>query len=127
MRFMCLVYIDSSKISKMTPEEGVKLTDDTLEEDKALLASGKLLLAQPLAEPETAVTLRIRNGKISSTDGPFAETKEHLGGLFFIEAADQAEAIAIAGTSAILKYGSIEVRPVHEQSHSVTGEARPRI
>ena len=127
MRFMCLVYIDPSKISKMTPEEGRQLTDDTIAEDKALLASGKLLLAQPLDEPQTAVTVRIRNGAMSSTDGPFAETKEHLGGLFFIEAASRDEAVAIAGTSAILKYGSIEVRPALEQTHSVTGEARPRI
>ena len=67
MRFMCLVYIDRARMAQMTPEEGRQLVDDTIEEDKALEESGKLLLAQPLDEPETAVTLRIRPSAVTSS------------------------------------------------------------
>lgn len=126
MKFVCLVYIDEAKIGAVTPEESRKLTDDTIVEDWELERSGKLILSQPMLQPEFAKTLRVTGDTVTATDGPFAETKEHLGGLFIIEAADMAEAMAIAGASAILKYGSIEVRPTLEQTHSVTGEARPK-
>ncbi len=125
MKFACLVYIDEALMAAMTPEEGRKLTDDTIEEDWQLRQSGRLILAQPLQRPETAVTIRLRGGTLAATDGPFAETKEHLGGFFLIEAKDIAEAQAIAAESAILPYGSIEIRPFLEQTHSVTGQDRP--
>ena len=127
MKFACLVYIDAARMAAMTPEQERKLIDDTIEEDWQLRESGRLILGQPLQAPETAVTIRLRNGKLAATDGPFAETKEHLGGFFLIEAADIAEAQKIAAESAILPYGSIEVRPFLEQTHSVTGAARPKV
>lgn len=126
MKFVCLVYIDEAKMSGMTPEEDKQLTDETIREDWELERSGKLILSQPLLQPQFARTLRVSGEGVTATDGPFAETKEHLGGFFIIEAADIEEAMAIAGTSVILKYGSIEVRPTLEQTHSVTGEGRPK-
>lgn len=125
MKFACLVYIDESRMAAMTPEEGQRLTDATIEEDWALRRSGRLILAQPLQPPQHAVTLRVSGGGIARSDGPFAETKEHLGGFFLIEAETIDEAVKIAGESAILPYGSIEVRPFLEQTHSETGEGRP--
>jgi hypothetical protein len=64
---------------------------------------------------------------VSATDGPFAETKEHLGGFYIIEAANMDEAKKIAATDPLMKFGSIEIRPTHEQTHSVTGEGRPEL
>jgi hypothetical protein len=127
MKYACLVYIDAAAIGAITPEEDRKLIDDTIAEDWELRNRGHLILAQPLQPPETAVTVRIRNGKLSTTDGPFAETKEHLGGFSLIVARDLNEAIQIASKSAILKYGSIEIRPFLEQSHSETGQKRPEL
>jgi hypothetical protein len=125
MKFACLVYIDPAIISTLSPEAGRALTDATIEGDWQLRNSGHLILAQPLAAPETAITVRVRDGHSSSTDGPFAETKEFLGGFFLIEAADQAKALEIANLCPMAAYGSIELRPFLDQTHSQTGAARP--
>ena len=127
MKFVCLVYIDKAKISGLTPEEDKQLTDDTIEDDNRLRREGRLILAQPLLEPETAVTLRVGEAGVSATDGPFAETKEHLGGFYIIEAANMDEAKKIVETDRLMKFGSIEIRPTLEQTHSVTGEGRPEL
>lgn len=127
MKFVCLVYIDEPKMAALTPEEGRRLTDATIAEDWDLRDRGHLIFAQPLQPPERAVTLRLLDAKLTSTDGPFAETKEHLGGFFVIEARDMAEATAIAGESAMLPYGSIEIRPCLEQTHSESGIGRPQL
>lgn len=79
-----------------------------------LRASGKLLAAEPLHAVETATTVRVRNGSVSITDGPFAETKEQLAGFYLIEARDLNEAIQIASAIPPVREGSIEVRPVRE-------------
>jgi hypothetical protein len=127
MKFMCLVYLEPEDVAGLSPADDRKLTDDTIEADHALRASGHLILAQPLQDPHTAVTVKVRNGVVSTTDGPFAETKEWLAGFFLIEAADMAEARAIAATSPIAKVGAIEVRPALEQTHSKTGQGRPTL
>lgn len=127
MKFVCLVYIDSVAIEALTEAEGRQLADNSIAFDWGLRDSGKLILAQPLQDPKTAVTVRQRAGKFSSTDGPFAEAKEHLGGFFLIEATDIDEAIAVAQTSPIMRVGSVEVRPVLEQVDSVTGRGRPEV
>ena len=124
MRFVCLVYIDQQKMDAMSPEEGRQLTDATIEEDWALRQAGKLVFAQPLREPPTARTLHA-DGVVS--DGPYAETREHLGGFTIIEAESMEEAVALSRQSPILRYGSIEIRPVLEQTHSETGQARPEL
>ena len=124
MKFVCLVYIDQARMDAMTPEEGQQLIDATIEEDWALRRAGQLVLGQPLLEPRHARTLRA-DGTI--TDGPFAETREHLGGFTIIEAESMEAALALTATSPILKYGSIEIRPVLDQTHSQTGEARPAL
>ena len=125
MKFACLVYIDDAKMAALTPEEGKRLTDETIESDWQMRREGRLILAQPLLEPSSAVTMRTDGNTVSATDGPFAETKEHLGGFYIIEAADMAEAKRIVETDPIMKFGCIEIRPTLEQTHSVTGEARP--
>ena len=127
MKFVCLVYIDSVAIGALSEAEGRQLADDSIAFDWGLRNSGKLILAQPLEAPGTAVTVRGRAGKFSRTDGPFVEAKEHLGGFFMIEAADIDEAIAVAKTSPIMRVASVEVRPALEQVDSVTGLGRPGV
>ena len=114
MKYACLVYIDDTIMGALSPEEGVRLTDATVEADWDLRERGQLILAQPLQAPETAVTIRVRNGKASKTDGPFAETKEFLGGFYLIEARDMNEAVRLASGIPIAQIGTIEIRPVFE-------------
>jgi hypothetical protein len=111
MKYLCLVYVDAGMIAARSPEAHRKLTTDSMAFDDEVERRGQLIMAQPLQEPKTAVTIRVRNGKMSSTDGPFAETKEHLGGFFLIDARDLKEAIQIASASPMAEVGSIEVRP----------------
>ena len=125
MKFACLVYIDESIAGRLSPEEQATLTNMTIEDDWRLRREGRLILSQPLQPPEHAVTIRGRSGRITRTDGPFAETKEFLGGFFLIEAADIEEAVGIVESDPMVEMGSIEIRPFLEQTHSVTGQGRP--
>ena len=127
MKFACLVYIDEAKISGLTEAEGKKLTNDTIESDWQMRRDGQLILSQPLQQPSAAVTMRVNGTRISATDGPFAETKEHLGGFYIIDVANIEEARKIVASDPILKFGSIEIRPTLEQTHNVTGEGRPEL
>lgn len=81
---------------------------------KRLRNSGHLIVGEPLESVETALTVRVRHGRPSVTDGPFAETKEQLGGFFLIQARDFNEAIQVASKFPSVRYGSMEVRPVKE-------------
>jgi hypothetical protein len=110
MRYLCLVYVDRSIIGSITPERNQKLQDDVQSYDADLGSRGLLVMGEPLAEPETAVTVRRRDGKVTVLDGPFAETKEHLGGFMLIEARDLNEAIDVARNDPMAEMGAIEVR-----------------
>ena len=127
MKYACLVYVDESLIGGLSPQEGRRLIDESVEYDWGLRNNGHLILAQPLETPDTAVTIRVRSGNMSSTDGPFAETKDHLGGFFLIDARNMDEAIALARTSPMAAMGAIEIRPFLEQRHSETGAKRPAL
>lgn len=109
MKFMCLIYFDDTSFAGFTEDDNRRLTDATIREDQELRRRGKLILAQPLAEPETAVNVRVRNGKVLRTDGPFAETKEWLGGFLLIDARDMEEAVTIAAESEIAKICRTEI------------------
>ena len=112
MKYLCIVYIDPATFGALSPEGLAALDDASLAFDKELHASGQLILAQALQSVDTATTVRVRDGRLSATDGPFAETTEYLGGFVYLEARDLNEAIEIAGRSPIAPFGSIEVRPV---------------
>lgn len=110
MRYVCLVHIDRSLIDAATPEELAAMDRQNQETNAALKASDRFVLDLALKEPETARIVRSRGGKVSITDGPFVESKEHLGGFLVIEARDLAEAVEIASRDAMARFGSIEVR-----------------
>jgi hypothetical protein len=112
MKYACLVYLERGALDRFTVEEGAKLTEDSMAYDRFLASRGNLIMAQALEAPQTAVTIRVRNGKLSSTDGPFAETREILAGFVLIEARDLNEAIGLAEKIPLASIGSIEIRPV---------------
>jgi hypothetical protein len=112
MRYICLVYFEKGAVSGLDPAAKAILDRDSMAYDQELDAAGHLIVAEALQGPASAVTVRVRDGKMSTTDGPFAETKEILGGFILIEARDLNEAIRIAGGIPLAKSGSIEVRPI---------------
>jgi hypothetical protein len=116
MKYLCLVYADEARFDVMPQSEIDALIDETAANNEELQASGQLILAQALEHVAAATTVRVRNGKLSATSGPFAETNEQLGGFVFIEARDLNEAIRIAGRIPSARLGSIEVRPVIDLS-----------
>ena len=107
MKYLCLVYMDEKTIAEISDRECKACGDN-------LRANGYLVAAEALQSIDTATTVRVRNGKVSVTDGPFAETKEQLAGFYLIEARDLNDAIQVAAKIPPAREGSIEVRPVRE-------------
>ena len=114
MKYACLVYLVEAEMDAMSRREADACIDESLAYDAALRRSGHLIVAQALQPIEAATTVRVRNGRLCTTDGPFAETKEQLGGFLLVEARDLNEAIQIAARVPMARRGSIEVRPVSE-------------
>lgn len=112
MKYLCMAYEEESKLDALSQSEWTALRAETLNYVNELKNGGYLITAEPLQSVRTAATVRVRNGKISITDGPFAETKETLGGFFLIEARDMNEAIQVASKWPSARLGSIEVRPI---------------
>ena len=111
MKYLCLVYHDEEKLEALPRSEYETLVADTLAYDEEIKQSGHYIASSVLEFVRTAATIRVRSGKLSVTDGPFAETKEQLGGYILIEASDLNEAIRIASKMPPARFGSIEVRP----------------
>jgi hypothetical protein len=109
MKYLCLVYLERDKWHAVPDRECADCGD-------AFRNRGALVAAEPLHPVETAATVRVRNGRLSVTDGPFAETKEQLAGFYLLEARDLNEAIQMAAKIPPARDGSIEVRPVRELS-----------
>ena len=111
MKYLCLVYIDPVKAGALAPSDADALTIEALAYDDELKRGGHYIASNALASISAAVTIRVGSCGASVTDGPFAETKEHLGGFVVIEARDLNEAIRIAGNIPPARIGCIEVRP----------------
>jgi hypothetical protein len=107
MKYLCLVYLEDEKLHAVHDRECFACGE-------GFRKSGVLVAAEALQPVETATTVRVRNGKVSVTDGPFAETKEQLAGFYLIEARDLNDAIQAASKIPPAREGSIEVRPVRE-------------
>ncbi len=114
MKFMLMCCTEEKKFADMSKSECEALMGETSTYCEALHKSGHLIAAEPLEPVEMAATVRVRNGKVSVTDGPFAETKEQIGGFFLINARDLNEAIQVASKFPSVRIGSMEVRPVME-------------
>ena len=118
MKFMFMIYHDEDVLDALPEREMQALVDSALEYDEELRRSGHYIVSDALERARTARTIRVRGGKVSTTDGPFAETKEQLGGFFLIEAKDMDEACEIASRFPPARIGTIEVRPVQDLVHS---------
>ena len=114
MKYLCLAYEEESVLDDLSPDDWVDLRRETIAYVDTLRANGHLLSTHALKSVRTAMTVRVRNDRLSTTDGPFAETKETLGGFFLIEAADLNEAVRLAARWPSARLGSIEVRPIEE-------------
>ena len=114
MKYLCLIYDDETKMATMSKAEGDALMGDYYTFTDAIRNSGHYVAGEALKPVHTATTVRIRNGKVSTTDGPFAETKEQLGGFYLIEAKDLNDALQVATRIPSARSGSIEVRPVED-------------
>jgi hypothetical protein len=112
MKYLCLVYDDERNLDAMSDSELDGLVAQCLAVDEELRKSGQVIASEALQPVQTATTVRVRNGKVSTVDGPFAETKEQLGGFFLIDAQDLDEAIQVAAKIPSARLGSIEVRPI---------------
>src|SRR2546426_12421550 len=112
MKYLCLIYQEEREEPNVPREQIEQAKKDYWAFAEGIKQSGNYVGSHGLQHTDQATTVRVRNGKLSTTDGPFAETKEQLGGYFLIEAKDRAEAIQIASRIPSAKWGSIEVRPV---------------
>ena len=112
MKYLCLIYDDEKKVAEMPPSEGEAFMGEYFAFTEGIRQSGHYVAGEALESVSTATTVRVRNGKVSTTDGPFAETKEQLGGFYLIEARDLNDAIQVAARIPSAKIGSVEVRPV---------------
>jgi hypothetical protein len=120
MKYLCLVYLDEKRLDELPDADCVAY-------DTSIRKSGNCLASEALQSVQTATTVRVRNGRLSITDGPFAETKEQLAGFYMIEARDLNEAIQIAAKIPPARLGSIEVRPIRPIRETVAAaEAKAR-
>ena len=115
MRYACLIYFDPQKVFAQSAEAEAVLGDSGAYNNE-LKASGHMVTSYPLTLPDQAMTVQVRDGKMSTTDGPFMETKEMLGGIIVIEARDLDEAVRVGAKIPFAKLGSIEVRPLVDYS-----------
>jgi hypothetical protein len=127
MKYICLGYYDKSKFDGMTEDERNAMVDACFEYDDHLRANGHSAGGEALQPPETALTLCWKNGKVATTDGPYAETKEQLGGIGVLEARDMNHAIQLMAQHPSLTYGNIwEIRPVADMNEIMKASEQRR-
>jgi hypothetical protein len=111
MKYLCVIYENEKNWETIPPADGEAIMNEYFAFSEGIRRSGQYVAAEAL-QPTSTATVKVRNGKVSTTDGPFAETKEQLGGFYLIEAKDLNEAIQISAKIPSARHGAIEVRPV---------------
>lgn len=114
MRYICLVHADPKRFEELTPEQQQDLDRRSMAYDRELTEKGHYLAAEAIQDGSSAVLVRVRGGAVSTTDGPFIETKEQMAGFILIEAHDMNEALRLAAGIPMAEHGTIEVRPVYQ-------------
>ena len=115
MKYLCFIYYDEKNLDALPPGTTEAVRNECFTYSDELRENGHYIAAEALQPVQTATTLRFRHGKVSTTDGPFAETKEQLGGFYLIDARDLNEAIRVASRIPPGRLGCIEVRPIRER------------
>ena len=127
MKYICLGYYDKEKLDGMAEDERNAMFDECFEYDDYLRANGHSAGGEALQPAETALTLHWKNGKVATTDGPYAETKEQLGGIGVLEARDMNHAIQLMAQHPALKYGTLwEIRPIGDMSEIIRASEQRR-
>jgi len=126
MKFICLGYLDEKKWERMSESERNAFFDEYFAYDEVLRASGHYAAGQALQSSRTAATVRIKNGKVLVTDGPFIETKEQLGGILTLEARDMAQAIELMSKHPGVRAAAFEIRPADDMAAVITESERRR-
>lgn len=112
MQYLCLIYDEEAKLNAMSQQEGEAFMNEYFAFTQDAKTSGHYIAGNALQPIAAATSIRLRGGKLSTTDGPFAETKEQLGGYYLIEAKDLNDAIQVAAKIPSAKTGTIEIRPI---------------
>jgi len=112
MKYACLIYLPEEELNAMPKTEFDARVAECLAYSEEIRKSRHYVISEALQPTHTATTVRVRNGKLSATDGPFAETKEQLGGFYLIDAGDLNDAIRVASRMPQARLGSVEVRPL---------------
>ena len=127
MKYLCFGYYDKSKFDGLSESERNAMFDTCFEYDDHLRAGGHWAGGDALQGPETSMTLNLKNGKLATTDGPYAETKEQLGGILVLEARDMNHAVQLMGQHPALKFGNtFEIRPVADMSEVIKASEQRR-
>jgi hypothetical protein len=127
MKYICLGYYEPAQHAAMTEDERKAMFDECFEYDDHLRANGHFSAGEALQPRETALTLYWKNGKVATTDGPYAETKEQLGGILVLEAHDMNHAIQLMSQHPALKYGSLfEIRPAADLNEMMKASEQRR-
>jgi hypothetical protein len=121
MLYLCLVYTEETKLGALSKADYDALVAEHLAYDDELRRSGHFVIGEALEHVNTATTVRVRDGKVSTTDGPFAETKEQLGGIILVRARDLNDAIKVAAGIPSARLGCIEVRPINDLGKTELG------
>jgi hypothetical protein len=127
MKFVCLGCIDESKFAAIPQEELQRMMDECFAYDDVLRKGGHFIGGEALASVQKAVTLRVQNGKVKAIDGPYAETKETIGGILFLEARDMDHAVELMSKHPGVKMGPFEIRPADETINQLVAERNARI
>ena len=127
MKYLCLGYHDKDKFDGMTESDRNAMFETCFEYDEHLRANGHWAGGEALQPAETALTLSWKNGKLITTDGPYTETKEQLGGILVLEARDMNHAVQLIGQHPALTYGNIfEIRPAADMNEVIKASAQRR-
>lgn len=122
MKFVCLGYIEESKLASIPPDDVERMMQECLAYDDELRRGGHFIGGEALDSARNAVTLRIKDGELAVTDGPYAETKEMLGGILLLEARDLDHAISLMSKHPGVKLGPFEIRPANEEINQLIAE-----
>jgi len=126
MKYVCLGYIEANKFETMSESERNAFVDGCFAYDDVLRKNGQFAGGEGLQPPSNAVTLRFRNGKVSVTDGPYAETKEQIGGILILEAKDLNHAIQLMSKHPGVRAGPFEIRPAADLTGMIRDSERRR-
>lgn len=127
MKYICLGFYDESKFAQLPQDVAQSMVEDCLAYDDELRRGGHILGGEALESFRNAVTLRMKDGQVEVTDGPYAETKETLGGILLLEARDLNHAISLMSKHPGVKMGPFEIRPSNEAFHRMVEERNRQI